>query len=82
MPSGAYLCRYALARSVFMSGALPASAEGKGAPAQEQIDVIIESLTKSLRLLDAAAAPPELGARVQDGLDAVVRYRDAIAGKA
>lgn len=64
-----------------MSGALPASAEGKGAPAQEQIEAAIESLAKSLNLLDAAAAPPELGARIQDGLDAVVRYHEAIAGK-
>lgn len=63
-----------------MSGALPASAEGNGAPAQEQIDAIIESLTKSRDLLDTVAAPPELGARVQDSLDAVIRYRDALTG--
>ncbi|MGH6659659.1 MAG: hypothetical protein ACREBM_08435, partial [Sphingomicrobium sp.] len=64
-----------------MSEFLPGSAEGKASRPQEQIDATIELLTKSLDLLDVAGAPPELGARVQDSLDAVARYRATIAGK-
>jgi hypothetical protein len=55
-----------------MSVALSAGAEGEGSSTKANEAAVIKLLAEALELLDVTNAPPELAARVQETLDAVV----------
>jgi hypothetical protein len=60
-----------------MAAVIPASAGGEGVPVEDSPQIAMHFLKKALDVLDKMNAPPELGARVQQALDAVAEYHHA-----
>ena len=61
-----------------MSVALPAGADGEGASVEIKLAATVGLLTKAIDLLDSAGVPADLAARVQEGLDAIAKYRSSL----
>jgi hypothetical protein len=62
---------------VEMSAAMPAGADGDGLSNQQLMEAAAAQLKRVMDLLDAAKAPPEFAARVQEAIDALEVYRSA-----
>jgi hypothetical protein len=58
----------------------PAGTDGKSASLNEKLDRSETLLREALELIDAATAPAEIGARVQEALDALQEYNSAQKG--
>jgi hypothetical protein len=58
-----------------MSAGMDAKAGGTGVSVDERIEAAMALLRRALDLIDAAKAPRELAARVQEALDALAEYR-------
>jgi hypothetical protein len=55
----------------------PSTAEGRAESADECVLAAIAQLKSVIDLLDAAKAPPELAARVQEAIDAAEDYHSS-----
>jgi hypothetical protein len=63
-----------------MTVASLAGTDGKSASHNEKLDRSETLLREALELIDATTAPAEIGARVQEALDALREYNSAQKG--
>jgi hypothetical protein len=63
-----------------MSAALSAGAEGEQASPGENISRALALLQEALELVDSSAVPPEIGARLQEVIDALDEHQGPKAG--